>query len=158
RDITGIRLRLAHAGMIPVGSIANSLLGQLKPDHLHYATTEPYLGTDLLFAYTNTFVQGMGLIRAHQCLIEAVGLVVFDPDAEPAPGSARDVHDRWKASGRRVETIDLADLRRDVPASGPTRTLPDEPTQATLPRVIRAMLFADVAGFSQMREELAPTF
>ena len=54
------------------GRRLDAVLAQLKPDHLHLATTEPYLGTNLLFQYANTFLQGLAVVRARQCQIDPI--------------------------------------------------------------------------------------
>jgi class 3 adenylate cyclase len=137
----------------------HAVLGKLRPDHLHYATEEPYLGTELLFEYGNTFFQGLGMLRAAQRLGKPVALAVLDPTAESLPGGTREFLDDWERRGLTAEVIDLAALRGDATAPPPAGRGPAvKPTPAKMPRHIRSMLFADVASFSKMKEELAPEF
>lgn len=136
-----------------------AVLKELRPGHLHYATEEPYLGTDLLFEYSNTFFQGLGMLRAAQRLGNAVALVVLDRSSEALPGGTLDFLNSWKGRDLPSEEIDLAALRGDatappLAARGPVV----KPSAAEMPREIRSMLFADVASFSKMKEELAPEF
>jgi len=136
-----------------------AVLAQLPTDHLHFATEEPYLGDDLLFAYTNTYLQGLALVRARQYLTEPVALVVLDPDAKAWGGGTRDFFNQWDQARFKTTVIDLAKLREGVRAAPLVPDPPSPPsTPSELPRAIRSMLFADVANFSKMNEELAPRF
>lgn len=54
------------------------VIDKLKPDHLHFATSEPYLGTDLLYEYVN---------RAARIVLRDIGpiknnrqIIRFDPE------------------------------------------------------------------------------
>src|SRR5581483_1392776 len=51
------------------------VLGRLPPDQVHFATSEPYLGSDRLYAYSNEFLQGMAAVRSAQCGIVPRALV-----------------------------------------------------------------------------------
>jgi class 3 adenylate cyclase/tetratricopeptide (TPR) repeat protein len=136
----------------------HGVLSRLKADQLHYATTEPFLETNILFGYANRFLQGLAIVRAQQCLIEPQALVVLDSAAAALSGGTREFLDDWRKAGRRADIIDLAQLRGGTPIApvGPAAT--SATRQPHLPRTIRAMLFADVAGFSKMAEDQAPRF
>jgi class 3 adenylate cyclase len=136
------------------------VLGRLPPDQVHYATTEPYLGSDRLYAYANQFLQGMAAVRSAQCGIVPRALVVLDPDSDPRVGGTKHFLDLWTRLGHPADVIDLRVLRDEVsPLFEPEPGAAPAPWPASeLPRQVRAMLFADVAGFSQMREEFHPRF
>src|SRR5262249_38775908 len=74
-------------------------------------------------------------------------------------GGTRDFCNHWNGFKFKTEKIDLAKLRADVKA-GPSVPVPplQPPIPSELPRAIRSMLFADVANFSKMNDELAPRF
>lgn len=139
---------------------AAAVLGRLRPDQVHHATEEPYLGSDQLFAYTNEVIQGMAVVRAAQFGFPPEAVVLLDPAAPATPGGARHFREQWTAAGRPCRTIDLAAVRGFAAAAAHPGWSAGgwEPPPATLPRPIRAMLFADVAAFSRMREEFAPAF
>ncbi|QDU23034.1 adenylate/guanylate cyclase domain-containing protein [Urbifossiella limnaea] len=137
---------------------AAAVLGRLRPDQIHHATEEPYLGSGQLFAYTNEVIQGMALVRAAQFGFPPEAVVVLDPAATPNEGGTRHFRDVWTAAGRPCRTIDLEAVRGFAAARSGRSGDGREPPPASLPRPIRAMLFADVAAFSRMREEFAPAF
>jgi class 3 adenylate cyclase len=135
------------------------VLGKLAParDAVYYATDEPYLGSDRLFGYANEVLQGMAIVRARQLGVTPRALVVVDPAAPPTPGGARHFLGRWERTGNPFTPIDLSELRGDTPAdAGADPPSPEPPPR--LPRPVRAMLFADVAGFSRMTDGFAPEF
>ncbi len=135
-----------------------SILKQITAARIHYATEEPYLGADVLYDYANKFLQGLAKVRAGQCLLEPQALVLIDEQALGQTGGARSFEESWRGAGYEVDRINLADLRPSrglhvpAPRPMPVKQLPK------LSREVRAMLFADVAGFSHLREELAPEF
>jgi hypothetical protein len=115
-----------------------------------FATTDRYLGDDILFGYCSQLAMGIALLRAnHTCApVEQIALW----DGKPAAGlvgTAVDVR-RWKRSGM-PQTI--------IPASGttaPATTAPAAPVRNE--RRTRAMLFGDVHGFSRLTDEQLPRF
>jgi len=46
---------------------------------VHYATTEHFLGDNVLFEFVNTFTQGLAITRARELRMESYALVVLDP-------------------------------------------------------------------------------
>jgi class 3 adenylate cyclase len=132
-----------------------SVLSQAK--HVHYATTESYLDDKALFDFANTILQGLALTRAEERGVEAEALVVLDQGAAGQKGGTRDFIDKWKRRGGKCEVIDLAELRSAVGIKdrpGPVDAGNHGPTVDDAPsRQIRAMLFADVKGFSKLAEE-----
>ena len=48
---------------------------------VHYATTESFLGDEVLFEFVNTFTQGLAITRAAQLGVEPYALAVHDPAA-----------------------------------------------------------------------------
>ena len=143
----------------------------VRPEAVHYATTEAYLDDQVLFDFADTFLQGLGLARGEQVGVQPVTLVVIDPATRDKPGGTTTFVKRWQATApnRKVLEIDLA-ARRDrlslsAPPSGSAATPPAgaaAPVPPTPPRQhkreLRAMLFADVKDFSKLEEEQAPDF
>jgi class 3 adenylate cyclase len=135
------------------------VLGRLTPHQIHYATTEPYLGSNRLYAYANQFLQGMAAVRSAQCGLIPRALVVLDPESQPRVGGTKHFLEQWERLDHPADVIDLRVLRDEVsPLFEPEPGSPPTWPASELPREVRAMLFADVAGFSQMREEYHPGF
>ena len=137
------------------------VLGQLSRfrDAVYFATDEPYLGSDRLFGYANEVLQGVGVVRARQLGVAPTALVVLDPGSPVVPGGAGHFRGLWAKAGRPARVIDLAVLREEVgPVARPPEPAPPADPPPALPRPVRAMLFADVAGFSRMKEEAACKF
>ena len=129
-----------------------------------HATTEGYLGDDILFQYTGDLVNEMALLRAEQLAIDPLMLAVLDPDAPVKSGGTADNLSRWRKLGKPAEIIDLARIHREAvnPSDDPADDEPPDSAAAAAEsqsaRDIRTMLFADVVGFSKLREEAAPSF
>jgi class 3 adenylate cyclase len=101
-------------------------------------------------------------MRADQLDTRLIPLAVWDGREGDGRGGTADVVRRWQALGCAPEIIDLAAmLRQHCPGSAPVaRPLPRKSPRAakSLPREIKAMLFADVVKFSQIPEEHFPHF
>jgi class 3 adenylate cyclase/tetratricopeptide (TPR) repeat protein len=117
-----------------------------------YATNDAFLGDDVLFSYASELAMGMVLQRAAWLDAGAVQLAVWDglPSALRA-GTAVDVA-RWAATGRRTNVVRPPHTR--PPAPGP----PAEPGGDGVERVVRSLIFSDVAGFSKLTDEELPRF
>ena len=120
-----------------------------------YATRERYLGHSELLRYANQMIAGLGWLRAQFLFTEPYLLAAWDYRAQAQPGSAADFIDHWPDI-RTLRIIPLDELPRQkttafaVP-SAPACAVPQEPR-----REIRAMLFADVVGYSKLGEEYLP--
>lgn len=100
----------------------------------------PYLGDDVLFQYCASVAMGRALIRAAFLTADVEQVAVWDRRAADATtGTAADVA-TWR---RRGESTHIIPSRSE--GADPSRA---EPTEAL--RVVRTMLFADVAGFSRL--------
>ena len=119
-----------------------------------YATEDSYLGDDALFAYASQLAMGLALLRASYLDTGVEQIAVWDREIpRHAAGTAVDVA-FWRARGFHTEVIDCG-----PPATGANPaavgTAPQEKSQG---RVVRAMLFGDVKGFSKLREVELPRF
>ncbi len=133
-----------------------------------YCVEEGYLGDDLLFAHAGELTQGYALLRAEALETEAVMLAVVEPQAAPSLGGTADDVRRWKALGKPTQVINLQELRSAFPQQVPA-AVSITPQQAgaavrqaaDLPwrqREIKTILFADMVGFSRLREDETPKF
>jgi class 3 adenylate cyclase len=134
-----------------------------KP-HVHYATTEHYLGDDVLFDFVNSFMQGLALTRAAERGVEARGLILVDESSPELRGGTRHFLETWRMAGRSHDTISLTRLRSGIHPPARTETAAAAPPPKTvkgisgLQRKIKVMLFADVKDSSKLPEEQSPTF
>jgi class 3 adenylate cyclase len=132
-----------------------------------YCVEENHLGDDVLFAHASDLTAGFAVLRAAQLETEAVLVAVAEADDERRLGGTASSVERWAAQGRPAAVIDLRRIRDSV---APARTVPAGPPSNVaaaarglegLPwgrRQIRTMLFADMVGYSRLREHETPRF
>jgi class 3 adenylate cyclase len=131
-----------------------------------FATEDAFLGDDVLFSYASEFAMGLAILRARYLDTDVRQLSVWDrAPARGVAGTAIDVA-RWRRTGRSVTVVAA---RAGTPTSEldgddddrPGPAVPDSldpPRKGVSPRVVRAMLFADVKGFSRLTDEQLPMF
>lgn len=136
---------------------------KLAGEHVSYATTERYLGTPSLFGYADRILHGLALQQARSMGTEPYLVAVYDGVSPAVEGGTADVMERWPDKGRMrvVELPKPTGRVISVPFAPPR--LPSQPVEEPIvptpaSRVIRSMLFADVVGFSKLREHLVPHF
>ena len=126
-----------------------------------YATEGLYLGDDTLFEHASDLIQGLASLRAQALAVEPTMLVVADPSQAGAAGGTLATLAGWTARSHRHRVIDLKPLR-DAAVAGESapagRHAAARPEPLAGGRHIRSLLFADVKGFSKLREEHAPGF
>ena len=116
-----------------------------------FATAGGYLGDAVLFDYCARLAMGHALVRARFLATDVEQVVVWDGRAASGSvgGTAGDVS-IWRGTGlptRVIATRGVATTPRETDA--PSRT-PE--------RIVRAMLFADIRGFSSLEDSLVPRF
>jgi len=106
------------------------------------ATEDSFLGDDVLYRYGSELAMGLALLRARFLDGEALQLAVWD--GEPARGAAGTAIDvaTWRNGGRAASIVPLPAQHGQ---SHGHEAAPDA-------RVVRAMLFADVKGYSKLRD------
>jgi class 3 adenylate cyclase/tetratricopeptide (TPR) repeat protein len=127
---------------------------------VHYATTEKYLGDDVLFDFANTFIQGLAVLRAKERGVEPYALGVVDQggSASARVGGTSDFLTKAADRGLGTRVIDLAQLRKEVMATGPP--IPAKPAEpgGRVRRRTMVMLFADIENFSRLNDDSYPEF
>ncbi|MEA2442469.1 MAG: hypothetical protein QOH76_3893, partial [Thermoleophilaceae bacterium] len=115
-----------------------------------YATDDAYLGDAVLFGYSTELAMGLALLRASYLDASVRQLAVWD--GGPALGQAGTAIDvgRWQRAGRRACVIAPPGDAEPPPAAPG-----GDPASG---RVVRAMLFADVKGFSALSDGQAASF
>jgi class 3 adenylate cyclase len=113
-----------------------------------YATEDAFLGDDVLFRYGAELAMGLALLRAHYLDTEAMQLAVWDgAPADGEAGTAIEVA-TWQRRGGPVTVVSPNGRRVTPQHAGPSPS----------GRVVRAMLFADIKGFSKLSDEQLPRF
>jgi class 3 adenylate cyclase len=128
-----------------------------------YATEERYLGHEMLYRFANQCLHGLSTLRSGFLRTSPYLLAVWDMMPGSLVGGAGDFIDQWEDIARlRIIDLDgLLQLRPDlIGDDGPA--MPnldfggdDEEGQG---RVIRSMMFCDIAGYSKLKEEHIPAF
>lgn len=116
---------------------------------VRYATEDSYLGDDVLFVYASELAMGLAILHARHLDGEVLQLALWDGrPAQAEAGTAVDV-ETWRSRGLPNVTILIEGSLEEKRAPSETKTSH---------RVIRALLFADVKGFSKLRDEQLPSF
>lgn len=124
---------------------------------VRYATDDAFLGDDVLFRYGGELAMGRALLRAEHLDAEAWQLAVWDGGpASGAAGTALEVA-TWARTGRPAEIV-FPDGRVRERARGSRAAGPPPIAEEGSGRVVRAMLFGDVRGFSKLTDEQLPAF
>lgn len=128
-----------------------------------YATEERYLGHEMLYRFANQCLHGLSTLRSGFLRTAPYLLAVWDMMPGSLVGGAGDFIDQWEDIAR-LRIIDLDGLLQQQPdlvgENGPALHDLDfggdeEEGQG---RVIRSMLFCDIAGYSKLKEEHIPAF
>jgi class 3 adenylate cyclase len=120
---------------------------------VRYATDDAFLDDDVLHRYGAELAMGLTLLRARYLDADAHQFALWDgrPPGGKA-GTAIDV-ETWRRQGRPASII---------PPTSITPSALDESSPGDLDsasrRVVRAMLFADIQGFSKLKDEELPRF
>jgi tetratricopeptide (TPR) repeat protein len=121
---------------------------------IQYATDDAFLGDDVLFRYGTELAMGLALLRARYLDATPRQLVVWDGGpAAGAAGTAIDIAS-WRRGGRAGTVVSLDGAIADAGRA------PEPSSDATDGggRIVRAMLFGDVKGFSKLSDEQLPVF
>jgi len=115
-------------------------------------------GSDAAYQYLTLFLAGLATLGARQLGAELVPLTIWNGEPDPQPASTSQFVDHWRARGTPVETIHGATAGGGAPASKEHLALDSRLGSAAPSQSIRAILFADVVGYSRLSEEEIPSF
>ncbi len=145
------KMSVAHGGADWLARFDSCLV---KATSVSYATEDSYLGDDTLFAYASRFAMGLALLRARYLDTAVEQLAVWDrKPSQNVAGTAVDVA-FWQARGLPTEVINCGPFTAGA-EKGTTGLAPVDQWPG---RVVRAMLFGDIKGFSKLREAELPRF
>jgi class 3 adenylate cyclase len=118
-----------------------------------YASSEPYLGGDAIYAFASGFAMGLAILQARSLDAAVAQIAVSDGSNQAGiAGTARD-RETWRAAGLPSHEIPVARLAEGLPL--PSAEKPEPVQDARQPR---AMLFGDIEGFSKLAETQIPLF
>jgi class 3 adenylate cyclase len=118
-------------------------------------------GSVATFEYANLVLTGLGQLRAQLLDTSLHGLAVWDRGSGGARGGSASVVSAWKRCGIPTEHVSLADLRAvaGLPTARggePQVAVASPPSRAD--HEIKALLFADAVGYSQLSEDQIPRY
>ncbi|MCX7029547.1 MAG: TRAFs-binding domain-containing protein [Spirochaetes bacterium] len=133
------------------------------------ATRGGYGGEDHLFSYANRLIMGKAMLRSRSLETEPLLIAVWDGKRNGAPGGTAECIETWKQSGLPLVVIDPGSARETNagegtgPASGSARKGKATrrafvPASSGSGRQTVAILFADLVGYSRLREEQVPRY
>jgi class 3 adenylate cyclase len=123
-----------------------------------YGTEDAFRGDDALLRYGSELAMGLAVLRARYLDADVRQLAVWD--RAPAVGDAGTAIDvaRWKQTGRPVTVISPGPDQRSIESTELARTSATSAAAEPSTRVVRALLFADIRGFSKLSDEQLPLF
>jgi class 3 adenylate cyclase len=130
------------------------------------ATEGMYAGDDFLFTYANRIIMGEALLRGGTLESTPVLLAVWDGKKNGLEGGTFEFISRWESKKLPVEVVNLAGMRRRSGAAeaglggsgGHSPKSVEPPHVRYVKRAFKAMLFADIVGYSKLKEEQLPYF
>ncbi|MCM2328702.1 MAG: adenylate/guanylate cyclase domain-containing protein [Lysobacter sp.] len=131
-----------------------------EADSVTVASDHRASGSAATFEYANLILTGMGRLRAGVLDAELRALAVWDPEVAGAAGGAASLVSLWERRGIAIEHVRL----RARQGAGEAVAAPAEPACAEAAahpaarHEMRAMLFADAVGYSQLSEDQVPRY
>ena len=136
----------------------------VKASSVIFATEGSYSGDDLLFDYANRIIMGKAILRSELLETEPVLLCVWDGKKSSKSGGTSQLVRIWEDKGLQREVISIRSLK-----SGPIPSISSPVARTPAPsenikrskdvkRAVKAMLFADLVGFSTLKEEQYPNY
>ena len=116
---------------------------------------------EMHFEYTNQVMTGMAMLKSRSLGSKTIPIAVWDEKPPRGLGGTGGAVEIWNQLGWKTQVvnpikIDSQSNRPDEKAQTASSIEPDQSLEFDIN--IRAMLFADVVGYSQIREEETPLF
>jgi hypothetical protein len=112
------------------------------------------LPDEAMFGYADQLAMGFALARAQQLGSDVFQLALWDGVESAGEAGTGAAVARWARTGNTTIVIDLSRDHLVPVAADPNPA----PVDGSRPRTVKAMLFADVKGFSTLREDELPSF
>jgi anti-sigma regulatory factor (Ser/Thr protein kinase)/class 3 adenylate cyclase len=116
---------------------------------------ERLLGDETLIRFNNLVLQGMARLEAERLSSHVHLLLLWSPSAPAELGSPADFMDQWPEMDR-LSIIDLDDLRGDSASPIHAAGFDLDLDFGVSPRAIRAIMFADIATYTNFRDDEVP--
>lgn len=123
-------------------------------DAVTYVTPERYFEDEELFELANRVIAGLAGLHARALGAEPVLAAVLGEGASAARGGTKHFVESWGGKVARIDLAASASASSLPPRGDRHRALPAEQP----PRTVKALLFADVVGYSKLEEQEAPFF
>ncbi len=130
-----------------------------------FATDGKYSGDDLLFDYANKIIMGKTILRSELLETEPVLIAVWDGKKKTISGGTSQFIKTWQIKNLPIEIIDINRLNRDyanVVRVEEKKSAQDGDTKRrkvkNVKRGVKAILFADLVGYSTIKEEQFPYY
>jgi class 3 adenylate cyclase len=130
------------------------------------ASDRRYSANDIGYQYANLLMHGLAILRAEHLDTELVPLAFWDGGPGDGPWGTASFVSYWHRRGVSPDILDEKGLRDQgglsAPSSQGKRVRPSRPATSGnadgREQVIRALLFADVVGYSSLSDEQVPKF
>ncbi|UCF98524.1 MAG: DUF4071 domain-containing protein [Spirochaetaceae bacterium] len=149
-----------------------------RASRVNQANRGRYGGDDLLFAYANTMIMGKAILRSRMLETEAHLIAVWDGRSNGAAGGTSEFVEIWESLKMPITAISSKDgtvflsrasavgiegekpaASRRAPSTGRRRIRRAyRKRSGEVGREIVAILFADLVGFSKLKEEQYPSY
>jgi class 3 adenylate cyclase len=130
-----------------------------------FATEGKYSGDDLLFDYANNIIMGKTILRSELLETEPVLITVWDGKENKKSGGTSEFLKTWERKGLPVEIIDINKLNKayvKVVKGEKEKVVQKKERKSgkanSVKRGVKAILFADLVGFSRLKEEQFPYY
>jgi hypothetical protein len=126
-------------------------------DSVTVASDHRASGSAATFEYANLILTGMGELRAEALDTSLHGLAVWDPRVPGSAGGAASLVSLWERRGLAVENVH-PHWFHERPIEVRAGTAEPAADARSLRHEMRALLFADAVGYSQLSEDQIPGF
>jgi tetratricopeptide (TPR) repeat protein len=126
-------------------------------DSVTVASDHRASGSAATFEYANLILTGMGELRAEALDTNLQGLAVWDPRIEGSAGGAASLVSLWEQRGLAVEHVH-PHWFHERPMEASVRAAETATGSSAVRHEMRALLFADAVGYSQLSEDQIPGF
>lgn len=162
-----LKTNVKHAGPRWETRFRNCLQQAKK---VQFATEEKYLGHDMLYRFGNMILHGIAEMRGNFLLSPPHLIAVWDSMPNSLIGGASDFIDHW-SDITTLHIIDLDEIKENYLQNFQKTVLPPhlntirekhkpigDKISDKIPRIIKTMLFTDIAGYTRLKEESIPGF